>query len=353
MYLKLFDNGRKKSCIVISSFILILLIILAVVVSVNHGKENKKVGTVVYGDTLNGKSNTIKLQKDKNGNVNIEENKLFKKYTIVVPNTNNNAPYKQKENYLQVDFDKSVELKLNSQASSNISKDICLTNDSAKKELIITTKYKNNNFVVINNQNNANKIVILISKVKKPFNRKVVLNAGHGGIDPGEIFGNIKEKDITLKIVKLMESDLEYVGIQVVLTRDKDVAQDLNDIGAFVNKVKPDAFMSVHINAMDTNRNSYQGIGAYYYDENGFQRDARIKFADIVLKHTVHKDGWIDDGVVRDRLRVLRLSKYPCVLMECGYLTNDNDRARLLNDTILGNLANNLSEGIAEFLGEK
>ena len=68
---------------------------------------------------------------------------------------------------------------------------------------------------------------------------------------------------------------------------------------------------------------------------------------------TMAIDGWKNDGIVRDKLRVLRLSKYPCVLVETGYLTNDSDRTRLLNDGILENLANNLSNAIAAYFNKK
>lgn len=353
MKLKIVNKGRKNNCIIIAAFMLGLLIIFALAISIKDTKVNKKVGTTVYGNSLLGKQNTIKLLEDKSGNIGIEENKIFKKYTISVSNTIKDVPYKQKNGYLELEFDKNISLKLNSSFNTSNLKDIYMTSNNGKYNLIIRTKYKDNNFVYVNDKNNNNEVVILVSKAKKPFKYKAVLNPGHGGPDPGEIVGNYYEKNITLKIVKLIRSDLEYNGVNVILTRDKDVGQALNDIADFVNKNKPDVFMSIHLNAMDTNPNGYQGIGAYYYDENGLQTNERIRLANLVLKHTTHKDGWLDDGAIKDRLRVLRLSKYPCTLVECGYLTNDNDRARLLNDTVLGNLANNLSDAIVEFLTKK
>lgn len=353
MNLKIGGEGLNKKCAVISICVLGLLIILLLAILIIDNKSYKKVGTVAYGDSLLNGKNSVKIITDKNGNINIEENNIFKKYIITLPSKISDVPYKQKMSYLELNFDKNVSLKLNSEVKSTSLKDLYLTTDNGKYNLIIRTKYKSNNFVYINNEKNNNEVVILVSKVKKPFKYKAVLNAGHGGIDPGQSVGNIHEKDITLKIVKLMRGDLQYSGIDVVLTRDKDEGQALNDIAAFVNKNKPDVFMSIHLNGMEKNPNNYQGIGAYYYDENGFQKDERIKLANIVLKHTVHKDGWKDDGVIRDRLRVLRLSKYPCVLIETGFLTNDSDRARLLDDKILGNLASNLSDAIVEFVSKK
>lgn len=353
MNLKISGNGLKKNCIIIATFMLGLLMLLTLVISIKGVKSTKKTAEVVYGDSIQGKHNIVKMTKDKNGNIIIEENKLFKRYTITVPNTLNNIPSSQKNGYLEVVFDKNTVLKLNSSISSSNLKDIYLTTNNGKYNLVMKTKYKDNNFVYLNNKNSTNQVVVLVSKVKKPFKYKAVLNPGHGGSDPGEIFGNYYEKNITLKIAKLVRSDLEYNGVKVILTRDTDAGQALNDIADFVNKNKPDVFMSIHLNAMEKNPNSYKGIGAYYYDENGLQTNERIRLANLVLKHTTHKDGWLDDGAIKDRLRVLRLSKYPCTLVECGYLTNDSDRARLLNDGIFGNLANNLSDAIVEFLTKK
>lgn len=353
MNLKISDNVLKKNCVIIATFMLGLLILLALIISVKGNKPNKAPAEVVYGKSMLGKSKTVKMVKAKDGNITIEENKLFKRYTIAVPNTLNNISSNQKNGYLEVTFDKNTVLKLNSNISSSSLKDIYLTINNGKYNLIMKTKYKDNNFVYLNNKNNTNQIVVLVSKVKKPFKYKAVLNPGHGGSDPGEIVGSYYEKNITLKIVKLIRSDLEYNGVKVILTRDSDVGQALNDIADFVNKNKPDVFMSIHLNAMEDSPNSYKGIGAYYYDENGFQTNERTKLANLVLKHTTHKDGWLNDGAIKDRLRVLRLSKYPCTLVECGYLTNDSDRARLLNDTVLGNLANNLSDAVVEFLTKK
>jgi N-acetylmuramoyl-L-alanine amidase len=354
MNLKLDEKRRKNFSARLSIIILVPLIILALLISFKNVNSDKKSSKVSDGKSLINKNDiAIKLQKDKNGNIFMEQNKIFKKYTIEISSAVENVPYKQKEGSIVISFDKDVPLKLTSGIRDSDSKDMYLTYDNGKDDLIINKKYKDNNFVYINQGKDNNEVVILISKVKKPFTHKAVLNPGHGGIDSGQSVGNLHEKDITLRIVKLMVSDLQYNGVDVVLTRDKDVGQALADIAAFANRNKPDVFMSVHINGMDENPNLYQGIGVYYYDENGFQTEQRIRLAKTVLKHATQSDGWKNDGIFRDKLKVIRLCKYPSVLVEAGYLTNNIDRARLQNDKILGNLANNISQGIVEYVNEK
>ncbi len=341
------SKKRKKIFLRLSILILILLIILALIVSFIGTNSDKKTSNTSNGESLIANA---KMIKNKNGNIYMEQNKIFKKYTVNISNADKNVSYKQNNSSVVVSFDKNVSLKLNSDISESDSKDIYLNNSNGKENLILNKSYKGNNYVNINQGKDNNQVIILMSKVKKPITRKAVLNPGHGGIDDGISVGNIHEKDITLRIVKLMVSDLEYNGVQAVLTRNKDEGQSLAEIAAFVNKNKPDVFMSVHINGMEENGDEYQGIGAYYYNENGYQTDERIRLANIVIKNTTLKDGWKNDGIVRDKLKVIRLSKAPSVLVEAGYLTNANDRARLQNDKILGNLANNLSQAIVEFV---
>lgn len=352
MKLQMDAKKRKKIVMRLSILILILLIISAMVVSIIGANLDKKNSNDDTGKAVSTVKNKLDVQiiKDKDGNISMEQNKIYKKYTVNISSAIKNVSYKQNDSSVVISFDKDVPLTRNSQISDSDSKDIYMTKVNGKENLIISKIYKDNNFVNINEGKDNNQIIILISKLKKPLTHKAVLNAGHGGIDSGISVGNLHEKDITLRIVKLMQSDLEYNGVQVVLTRDKDEGQALADIADFVNKNKPDVFMSVHINGMTQNQSKYSGIGAYYYDENGYQTKERIKLANIVIKNTTLKDGWKDDGVVRDKLKVIRLSKAPSVLVEAGYLTNVNDRGRLLDDKILGNLANNLSQAIVEFV---
>ena len=341
MRLPIDGKTRKIFFMRVSILIFILLIISALLVSFIGDNSDKKTSNV-----NNGKA----VSTDKNGNIYMEQNKIYKKYTVNISSANKNVSYEENGSSIVISFDKGVQLIRNTQISDNNSKDINITEGKGKKNLVIKKTYKDNNFVNINLGKDNNQVIILISKVKKPLTHKAVLNPGHGGMDSGISVGNLQEKNITLRIVKLMASDLEYSGVEVVLTRDKDEGQALADIADFVNKNKPDVFMSIHINGMTQNQSKYAGIGAYYYNENGYQTDERIKLANIVIKNTTLKDGWKNDGIVKDKLKVIRLSKAPSVLVEAGYLTNVNDRARLQNDKILGNLANNLSRAIVEFV---
>jgi N-acetylmuramoyl-L-alanine amidase len=94
--------------------------------------------------------------------------------------------------------------------------------------------------------------------------RRIVVDAGHGGKDPGAIGpSGLKEKDITLAMAKLLKVELEReLGCQVILTRDRDVFIPLEERTAIANKVGADLFISIHANASH-NKSAY-GVETYY-----------------------------------------------------------------------------------------
>ena len=178
----------------------------------------------------------------------------------------------------------------------------------------------------------------------------IVLDAGHGGIDAGTSYGNIQEKDLTFKIVKYAEAYLKDKGYRVVLTRNEDKLVPLKEIGKITNASNADVFISIHINSI--NDVNFNGITTYYYDVNGHQKEERMSLAETIEKKAIKSDGWTDKGIRRQNLAVLRYSNMPSVLVECGFITNEGDRKRLLNEDVLKRLAENISDGAVEYLNK-
>ena len=209
--------------------------------------------------------------------------------------------------------------------------------------------------IKILNQGNSIKItaspIVKISSNHNEFkNYRIVLDPGHGGIDKGTSYGNMNEKDLTLKIAKYAQSYLRSQGDVVFLTRDKDKLLSLKEIGNKANSSDADVFVSIHINSL--NDKNFKGITALYYDVNGYQKSERIRLAKTIESQAVKNDGWESKGITRQNLAVLRYSKIPGVLVECGFITNDEDRKRLSNEDVLKRLAKNISDGIIKYLNE-
>jgi N-acetylmuramoyl-L-alanine amidase len=244
-----------------------------------------------------------------------------------------------------------AEISLNSKSfKDNTPKELLMSSDKGKRDIYIEKKYSNNNLAYIDSTN-KNNIILLVSKLEKPYNHSVVLDPGHGGEDKGCNIGQLYEKDLNLKIANSIIKDLTYNGCQVQLTRDSDKLLALSEVADFVNKVAPDVFLSIHINYFEDTK--YKGISTYYYDDAGFQKEQRIDLSKIIQAHVTKDDGWQDRGIFKDKLKVLRLSKSPCALVECGFLSNSEDRARLTDDKVIANLGRNLSEALMEFLNKK
>ena len=209
--------------------------------------------------------------------------------------------------------------------------------------------------IKILNQGNSIKITASpIVKISSNHNEskkyRIVLDPGHGGIDKGTSYGNMNEKDITLKIAKYAQSYLRSQGDVVFLTRDKDKLLSLKEIGNKANSSDADVFVSIHINSL--NDKNFKGITTLYYDVNGYQKSERIRLAKTIESQTVKNDGWESKGIRRQNLAVLRYTKIPGVLVECGFITNDEDRKKLSNEDVLKRLAKNVSDGIIEYLNK-
>lgn len=93
--------------------------------------------------------------------------------------------------------------------------------------------------------------------------RRIILDAGHGGTDPGTVSGKLLEKDITLDINRRLRSLLEGAGFEVRLTRMADETLPLRERAAVANSSEGDIFVSVHVNSIRGSR-AIRGIETYY-----------------------------------------------------------------------------------------
>ncbi|MGP0586101.1 N-acetylmuramoyl-L-alanine amidase [Paenibacillus timonensis] len=172
----------------------------------------------------------------------------------------------------------------------------------------------------------------------------VVLDAGHGGSDPGAIsVTKKKEKDfnlaVVLKVQKLLQND---PNINLVLTRESDTYPTLPERVKIAENVGADIFISVHANSGSA---SASGVETYY------TRAASQDLAKVMHKHLVQASGLADRKVRTQSLHVTRETTMPAVLLECGYLSNKNDDALLATDEYRSKVAQGIADGIKEYLG--
>lgn len=147
----------------------------------------------------------------------------------------------------------------------------------------------------------------------------IVLDPGHGGSDTGALSGsNQYEKTYTLAVAQKVATKLRAAGANVVLTRSNDSFVDLAPRAQASNKLKADAFISLHFDSSE-NANEASGVTTYYYHNN---RDKKL--ADLISQQLSNLP--LDNrGVEFGNFQVLRDNERPAVLLELGYINTKKD----------------------------
>jgi N-acetylmuramoyl-L-alanine amidase len=183
--------------------------------------------------------------------------------------------------------------------------------------------------------------------------RTIVLDAGHGGSDPGAIgAGGTREKDVTLEVTQKLKRMLSAAGANVVLTRedDRDVyapnATGAQELGARVNvaeKNRAAVLISIHANSFSNPEAS--GTGTYYYAESR----ASARLAKCLQSGMMDKVATRDRGTPTANFYVLKRSSMPAALVELAFISNYGEERLLASESGQQKLAEGLYEGIVRY----
>ena len=255
-------------------------------------------------------------------------------------------------------------------------------------------KNKNNLIVTINTERiinlkyfvltKPNRLVVDVEEEKetlrKPHERIeiIVIDPGHGGKDPGANYYGLKEKNITLKIAKMVKKDLfKFLPknrYKIYMTRQTDRFIELEDRVKFANKLNADLFVSIHCNA--SRNRKLKGFQTFYLNpardrvqidtSNDLQaiiddlmKTARIsesvKFAETVHYTLIHylrkRYSQIEDhGVKKAPFYVLVGTRMPAILVEVSFISNPLENRRLRNYTYLRNVSYRIALGIKRYI---
>ena len=175
----------------------------------------------------------------------------------------------------------------------------------------------------------------------------IVIDPGHGEHDPGAVADDIYEKDITLDIALKTEKLLKDAGYKVRLTRDDDSFLELGERAEFANKRNAKVFVSIHCNSSEDG--SGQGIETYYGES---KTDMDLNLAENIQKCLIAQTGARDREIKEASYTVLVRTEMPAALVETGFMTNDVERAQLMDEHYQELIALGISEGIMAFLEE-
>jgi len=165
-----------------------------------------------------------------------------------------------------------------------------------------------------------------------PLSRKIiVVDAGHGGWDPGMVSGKVHEKDINLEIAKKLQVFLEQGGATVIVTRLEDEALANRKVGdmqarrLIANTSKADIFVSIHQNSYKSA--NVKGFQVFYFNESDNSKKLAVCIQDR-MKEFVNP-GNKHSSRANKNYYVLKETVMPAVLVECGFLTNSGERGML------------------------
>ncbi|WP_127588056.1 N-acetylmuramoyl-L-alanine amidase family protein [Paenibacillus koleovorans] len=187
-------------------------------------------------------------------------------------------------------------------------------------------------------------VPVIASVTAKETKIKVLIDAGHGGKDPGAVGNDGKmEKDYTLsmakKVYELLKKDPQY---EPKLTRQDDVFVELEERAEIANEWNAAVFISIHGNTYSDP--SVSGTETYYRYDNS------KALAESIHKHVVETLKFRNRAVREGHLRVLTFSSVPSTLVEIGYLTNPKEEARMLSEDGQARAAQAIVDGIRQYV---
>ena len=187
-------------------------------------------------------------------------------------------------------------------------------------------------------------LTIFLSFAFKPLNDKkiIVIDAGHGGKDFGAQIGEELEKKIVENIANKISLLNGKSEIEIVLLREDDSFIELSERVARINKINPSLLISLHINASKNLKEN--GVNAYVSKQNDFYDKSMETAKNLVEKISNEK---LAKGEVKDaNFFVIKNSKCPALLLEVGYLSNENDKTYITSESGQNEIANQIFEFI-------
>ena len=261
------------------------------------------------------------------------------------------------DNYLQ----KNLQIVFSGDFTSEFGNGEIKINDARVEDVKVSKNAGNtminiysNTILTCNISEDEKNIYIELLKPRQKYNKIVLLDAGHGGTDPGAQVSGVQEKSINLNITTKLKKLLDEDGsIRVYITRDKDVYPTLQDRVKLAEDVQADIFVCVHNNAAFSE--GAVGTETLYFPsstKNASGLDGKT-LAEII-QNTVSKEiGSKNRGILqRPDLYVLKTTTMPAALVEVGYMTNPAELVKLQDDVYITDVANGIYKGIKQVMKE-
>ena len=201
----------------------------------------------------------------------------------------------------------------------------------------------------------------LVSKELSQDAKVIVVDAGHGGIDPGVIgIGGLKEKDINLQIAKKVKKKLEKEGYTIVMTRTNDEGlydektnnkkvQDMQNRCNLIKEKKPVMTISIHQNSYPDA--SVCGPQVFYFTHSVEGAKLGKSIQDQLNTYLEVARPRVEKG--NSTYYLLKKSEGILTIVECGFLTNPDEAAKLQTKEYQDKVAEAVCQGVLEYLGNE
>lgn len=171
--------------------------------------------------------------------------------------------------------------------------------------------------------------------------QKIIIDAGHGGTNPGATYEGRRESDDALRLALAVGEILAEDGFDVVYTRTDDTTQSVGEKASIANQSGADLFISIHRNAA-VRDNLYNGVQTLIYGPGGLREEIAGNIA-----AEMEEVGFQNLGIdIRPDLVVLNRTQMPAVLVEAGFI--DSDRDNQIFDSRFQEMAEAIADGIED-----
>ncbi|GGF01930.1 N-acetylmuramoyl-L-alanine amidase [Chishuiella changwenlii] len=172
--------------------------------------------------------------------------------------------------------------------------------------------------------------------------RIILLDAGHGGTDTGVKEDGFEEKNIVLKIAKVIKDENPFSDIDFVLLREDDEQIINTNRANLINEIKPDLVLSIHANY--NVKNTKKGTEVHISPMNPHFEESK-KLGEII-EANITALGLENLGIIETNSKILRDSKVPIIMLEIGYLTNNDDRKFLIDENNYPKIAQKIYQSL-------
>lgn len=176
--------------------------------------------------------------------------------------------------------------------------------------------------------------------------RIIVIDAGHGGKDPGAVNGKYNEKSIVINVAKGVQAKLQSQGARVIMTRTGDTYPTLSDRVDITKNSYAEVFVSIHANAAGASASGAETFYNTSKNENGTESS---ELAKEIQKQIVALADMNDRGAKNQEFYVIKNQNIPSVLVELGFITNSNDLSKLVSSQYQELYAEAIYRGIKNY----